>query len=220
MTYEPPVIIEPPVKADGCIIWLHGLGADGHDFEPVIPALNLHRDHGLRFVFPHAPFQPVSINAGAGMRAWYDIQHPDLTYGPDLAGIDRSIGYAGELIGRQLQAGIDSERIILAGFSQGGAIALQCGLGYPQNLGGIIALSTYLPVPGKLPEKPLAVPVFMAHGLQDPLIPADTGRRSRDFLEQAGIEVEWHEYDMPHSVCTEELRDIGLWLRNRLQPGT
>ena len=193
------------------VIWLHGLGADGHDFEPIVPELGLKAP--LRFVFPHAPVRAVTINNGARMRAWYDIFQ--FGGGPeDEAGIRASQLLVEELIQRE------KNPVFLAGFSQGGAIVLQTGLRYPDKLRGILALSTYLPLATKLSdEKSKAnqdIPIFMAHGTQDPVIPLQKAKLSREVLEQQGYQVEWHEYPMPHSVCPQEIGDIAAFIAKLL----
>lgn len=214
------VIIEPARQHRSSVIWLHGLGADGHDFEPVVPELGLPGDHGIRFIFPHAPVRPVTINGGIPMRAWYDVRHPDLRMQEDTAAIRESSAIIGDYIERELSAGIPAESIILAGFSQGGAIALYCGLRYPQKLAGILALSTYLPLPDSLADEASAAnsetPILMCHGMYDPVIPVSAGEQSRDRLQQSGYRVTWHSYPMQHAVCMEEIRLIAGWLKDRL----
>ena len=199
------------------IIWLHGLGADGHDFEPIVPELSLPPATAVRFVFPHAPIQAVTINGGARMRAWYDIGHDGRQ---DAAGIRASQSRVEALIARERGRGVAAHRIVLAGFSQGGAIALQTGLRHPDPLAGVLALSTYLPLADTLEKEASAaardVPIFMAHGVEDPLIPLARAAQSRDRLSALGYRVEWHEYPMPHSVCAEEIRDIGVCLQRAL----
>jgi phospholipase/carboxylesterase len=199
------------------IIWLHGLGADGHDFEPIVPELSLPPATAVRFVFPHAPIQAVTINGGARMRAWYDIGHDGRQ---DAAGIRASQSRVEALIARERGRGVAAHRIVLAGFSQGGAIALHTGLRHPDPLAGVLALSTYLPLADTLEKEASAaardVPIFMAHGVEDPLIPLARAAQSRDRLSALGYRVEWHEYPMPHSVCAEEIRDIGVWLQRTL----
>lgn len=205
--------------ADGAVIWLHGLGADGHDFEPVVPELGLPPTLRLRFVFPHAPVQPVTINGGFAMRAWYDIYNDGRQ---DAAGIRASQTRVEALVEREKGRSVATVRIVLAGFSQGGAIALHTGLRYPERLSGILALSTYLPLADTLAAEAhpanREVPIFMAHGTQDPLIPLARARASRDALQTLGYQVEWHEYAMPHSVCPEEIAHIGAWLIRVLAP--
>ena len=207
--------IESGPRPDAAVIWLHGLGADGHDFEPLVPELRLPARLSVRFVFPHAPVRPVTINMGAPMRAWYDI----LQLGggqEDEAGIRASQELLAGLIEREASRGVAAHRVVLAGFSQGGAIALQAGLRSAQRLAGLLALSTYLPLAATLEAERSAanrkVPIFMAHGAQDPMIPIDHARRSREGLERLGYRVEWREYPMQHSVCAEEISDIADWL--------
>jgi phospholipase/carboxylesterase len=213
----PPETIEAETATapDAAVIWLHGLGADGHDFEPVVPELRLPPRLRLRFVFPHAPVRPVTINMGMRMRAWYDILQ--MGGGPeDAVGIRASQALLEALIARERQRGIDAHRIVLAGFSQGGAIALQTGLRHSERLAGIMALSTYLPLAGSVAAERspagAGTPMFMAHGSQDPLIDIARARQSRDALLALGYTVEWREYAMPHSVCGEEIADIAAWL--------
>lgn len=216
MTQLPEAIeIETAAEPDAAVIWLHGLGADGYDFEPVVPELRLPPHLRLRFVFPHAPVRPVTINMGMPMRAWYDI----LQMGggrEDEAGIRASQAQVQSLVEREKSRGVAPQRIVLAGFSQGGAIALQAGLRHAERLGGILALSTYLPLAGSLAaERSPAnrdTPVFMAHGMQDPMIALARARESRAALEALGYAVEWKEYAMAHSVCGEEIVDIAAWL--------
>lgn len=194
------------------VIWLHGLGADGHDFEPIVPELRLSAP--VRFVFPHAPVRPVTINNGMAMRAWYDIYQ----FGggrEDEEGIRASEKAVGEMIERE-----KTGKIFLAGFSQGGAIVLQTALRYPKKLKGVLALSTYLPLAASLPKEGTSenkgIPIFMAHGTQDPVIPLQRARLSREVLEANGYKVEWHEYAMPHSVCAQEVADISAFLSRLL----
>lgn len=221
---EKPVVIDAADNADACVIWLHGLGADGHDFEPVVPEFSDGLRKRVRFIFPHAPHRPVTINGGMVMRAWYDISEPELTRQPDEKGIRASEKILTDLIDEERAGGIDAGRIVVAGFSQGGAIALHTGLRYPRKLAGILALSTYLPL-GDATEKEAAganhdIPIFMAHGSQDPVIPLSSSEASRAFLTSLGYVIETHTYPMPHSVCGEEIRDIGDWLsRILLWPG-
>jgi phospholipase/carboxylesterase len=194
------------------VIWLHGLGADGHDFEPIVPELRLSAP--LRFVFPHAPVRPVTINNGMAMRAWYDIYQ----FGggrEDEAGIRASEKSLGEMIERERTG-----KIFLAGFSQGGAIVLQTALRFPKKLAGVLALSTYLPLAATLPKEGSSenrkIPIFMAHGTQDPVIPLQRARLSREVLEANGYPVQWHEYAMPHSVCAEEVAHISAFITKLL----
>ncbi len=209
------VEIQTGARPAAAVIWLHGLGADGHDFEPVVPELRLPQTLPLRFVFPHAPIRPVTLNQGMRMRAWYDIAR--LGGGPeDEAGIRSSEGLLKSLISREMENGISLEKIVLAGFSQGGAIALQTALRYPEPLAGVLALSTYLPISQTLDkEKSRAnqnIPIFMAHGLYDDIIPLRRAEQSAKILADLGYNVEWRTYPMPHSVCAEEIADIARFL--------
>lgn len=202
------------------VIWLHGLGADGHDFAPIVDELDLPAWLELRFVFPHAPSMPVTLNGGYVMPAWYDIRHPDLTRGQDVVGIRASQRALERLIAREGKRGIPSRRIILAGFSQGGAVALHTALRYAESLAGVIALSSYLPLAETLAAEASPanrhIPIFMAHGSHDPVIPMASAAASRDVLCQAGYPVEWREYDMAHSVCQAEIAAVAAWLAGRL----
>ena len=202
--------IETGPKPEAAVIWLHGLGADGHDFEPIVPELRLKKP--VRFIFPHAPIRPVTINQGMRMRAWYDILQ--LGGGPeDEAGLRASQKITEELIAAQK---LPANRIVLAGFSQGGAIVLQTALRYPERLAGVMALSTYLPLAAKVSaersEANRDLPLFMAHGQYDELIPLQRARQSREYLEKLGYKIEWHDYPMPHSVCAPEIADISAFL--------
>jgi phospholipase/carboxylesterase len=216
----PAVVIEPPVPATASVIWLHGLGADGHDFEPIVPELEM-GDTPVRFIFPHAPERPVTINMGYVMRAWYDITAPDLSQGQDEAGTRESEQLLRDWIAHERARGIPAARIILAGFSQGGAIVLHTGLRYPEPLGGIMALSTYLPLADSVADEKHAanahLPIFMAHGSEDPIIPLALAERSRETLTTLGHAVTWQEYRMAHSVCAAEIGAIAAWLRERLE---
>jgi phospholipase/carboxylesterase len=207
--------IETRARPDAAVIWLHGLGADGRDFEAVVPELRLPARLAVRFVFPHAPVRPVTINQGMRMRAWYDIVQLG-GGGEDEAGIRASQQQLEELIAREGSRGIAPQRVVLAGFSQGGAIALQTALRFAERLAGTLALSTYLPLAAKLADERSAAnqeaPIFMAHGTHDPMIPIDRAERSRDALQELGYRVEWREYAMPHSVCAQEISDISAWL--------
>ncbi len=218
---EPQTVeIETGPNPDGSIIWLHGLGADGHDFEPIVPELRLPASLSLRFVFPHAPVRPVTINGGMSMRAWYDIFSLDRGGPVDEQGIRDSGDIATSLVRREQERGIAADRIVLAGFSQGGAIALHAALRYPEKLAGLMALSTYLPLmssfDSEVVDNPAAVngdiPVFMAHGTFDPVLPMQMGSDSRDLLQDRGFDIEWHDYPMAHAVCAEEIAHIRRWL--------
>jgi len=203
------------------IIWLHGLGADGNDFAPIVPELDL-PPTPIRFVFPHAPIQAVTINGGMRMRAWYDILDPAI-HREDERGVRASQALLEALISRENERGTPASRLVLAGFSQGGAIALQTGLRHGERIAGIMALSTYLPLAETLPAEAAAanrdVPVFMAHGAYDPIVPLFRAQESLRLMSSLGYPVEWHEYAMPHSVCPEELADLGAWLRKVIAPG-
>lgn len=217
---DPPVVIEPSKPATAAVVWLHGLGADGHDFEPVAAELGRGGLDDVRYVFPHAPMQPVTINGGMMMRAWYDVMGAELDRRADEEGVRRSAGIARALVDEQIAHGIASERVVLAGFSQGGAIALYAGLRFPFRIAGVLALSTYLPVPESLAAQAhdanRNVPILLAHGSQDPMIPLALSERSRASLEALGYVVEVHTYPMPHSVCAEEIRDVASWLHRVL----
>ena len=211
------VEIETGSPPQAAILWLHGLGADGHDFEPIVPELRLAKP--VRFVFPHAPVRPVTINQGMRMRAWYDI----FQFGggrEDDKGIRESQALIEKMIAEEVKRGIPESKIVLAGFSQGGAIVLQTALRHPKRLAGVMALSTYLPLAATLTAERNAAnaqtPIFMAHGQYDDIIPVQRAVQSRDFLEKSGYRVEWHEYPMPHSVCGEEVGDISAWLSKLL----
>lgn len=219
MSQLPECVEVGPSDAQYVVIWLHGLGADGHDFEPLVPELGL-QDKRVRFVFPHAPAQPITVNAGMPMRAWYDIRSTQIQQHEDAEGIRQSQTAVEGLIQQERQRRVPSSHIILAGFSQGGAIALHTGLRHPEPLGGILALSTYLPLVPEFEQErdPVnqTVPLFMAHGEQDPIIPLWLAEDSRYFLEQAGYSVDWHTYSMQHQVSLDEVSDIAAWLRHNI----
>jgi phospholipase/carboxylesterase len=208
--------METAPNPDAAVIWLHGLGADGHDFEPVVPQIVRRGERAWRFVFPHAPPRPVTINGGMTMRAWYDIRGFDRLSAEDEAGFLETDAAVRELIARERARGIAGERIVLAGFSQGGAVTLYTGLRYPERLAGLMALSCYLPLATRLRAErspaSAAVPIFMAHGIDDPVLPIAMGRESRDLLKESGFSVEWHQYRMPHSLSQEEVGDIRQFL--------
>jgi len=214
------VEIETGREPAASIIWLHGLGADGHDFEPIVPQLVRPGERALRFVFPHAPVRPVTINNGYAMRAWYDISGFDRRSVEDASGIRASQARIAALVARENQRGVRSERIVLAGFSQGGAMALFCGTRYPQQLAGIMALSCYQLLAAQFDAERLpanqSTPIFLAHGVQDPVVPLFLGEAARQQLQAAGYAVEWHAYSMPHAVCPPEVIDIAAWLRRVL----
>jgi len=215
---ELPSLVELATGAEpaGTVIWLHGLGADGWDFVPIVRELPLPDSLALRFVFPHAPERAVTINNGMVMRAWYDIAMNDIARLPDARGIRESQAQVEALIAREGSRGVDAARIVLAGFSQGGAIALHLGLREPRRLAGVLALSTYLPLAASLAREKSApnagLPIFMAHGSYDPVIPLAAAETSRGVLEREGFTVDWHVYPMPHSVCAPEIAAIGEWL--------
>jgi phospholipase/carboxylesterase len=200
------------------VIWLHGLGANGYDFAPVVDMLNLAQ---VRFILPHAPSMAVTRNNGYVMPAWYDLYAPSDSQKEDLAGITRSEDYLNSLIENEIKRGIASDQIVLAGFSQGGAIALHSATRYPKKLAGVLALSTYLPLKATLAKQAhaanLATPIFMAHGRADDIISLDRALASRLSLQESGFNVQWHEYPMAHSVCAEEINDIRLFLTGLLQ---
>ncbi|MCG8433393.1 MAG: alpha/beta hydrolase [Gammaproteobacteria bacterium] len=197
------------------IIWLHGLGADGHDFEPIVPEFSL--PDSVRFVFPHAPARPITANNGVPMRGWYDIVSFDKSGRADAAGIEESSQAIRALIARENERGVPAENIILAGFSQGGAIALHLGLRYSERLAGIIGLSTYLPLRAEFDaadkKANLQTPIFMAHGSLDNVLIPTWGEESSEFLKSRNYDVEWHEYPMMHQVCMQELHDLSAWIK-------
>lgn len=212
--------LETAPNPSAAVIWMHGLGADGQDFVPIVRELDLAGCPPIRFIFPHAPTMPVTINNGYVMRAWYDILGTDLAKREDEAGLRASQKAVEALIDREKSRGIAASRIVLAGFSQGCAMALQTGLRHPEPLAGLLCLSGYVPLNGMLAAERHAAnrntPIFLAHGRGDPVIPIDRAERSRDLLQALGYAVEWHEYMMPHAVCPEEVDDIGAWLRRTL----
>ncbi len=215
------VEVETGANPNGTVIWLHGLGADGHDFEAIVPELRLPASLPLRFVFPHAPVRPITINGGMEMRAWYDIVSFDKEGRADEAGIRASSALLDGLVEREQQRGIEGSKIVIAGFSQGGAIALHNVVRSPLKLCGLMALSSYLPlrdtIEADVANNPdtvdLSVPVFIGHGRSDPMVPYEGGRGSADVLNSLGYQVEWHEYPMGHSVCAKEIADISDWLQ-------
>lgn len=214
----PHITLEIGPSPQHSIIWLHGLGADGEDFVPVAEQMQL--PVAVRYIFPHAPEQPVTINGGYVMRAWYDIIATNIGAQQDEAGIRNAQAEIEKLIAQERQRGIAAQNIYLAGFSQGGAIALHTGLRHTERLGGIIALSTYLPLSRTLAAEASAanrdLPIFMAHGDADPIVPRALGKSSAQKLEELGYRLSWHEYGMPHSVCMEEINDLANWLAARL----
>lgn len=217
MNYLPTIELNPGTdKPEASVIWLHGLGADGNDFVPIAEQLNVMEHYQIRFVFPHAPVMPITVNGGMEMRAWYDIQELNLIQNEDLEGITASEKMIIALIEREESLGVKSDKIVLAGFSQGGAMSLYTGLRYPKKLGGIIALSTYLPILNNLAKErtPInqAIPIYMAHGMFDPIVPYSVGQKTKEHLIELGYNIEWHSYSMPHTVIPEEIKDIGHFL--------
>lgn len=212
---EDSVVIQPKSSHKYSVIWLHGLGADGHDFVPIVNELKLPDELGIKFIFPHAPVRPVTINGGMTMRAWFDIVTLDIGGPIDEQGIRDSEQFVNSLIDNEIQSGIASDHILLVGFSQGGAIALHCGLRYPKTLGGIVGLSTFLPLYERVHHEANSanqnIPIFMAHGKQDPFVAFQLGELTHNFLTQLGYSVEWHTYDMQHEVCSQEIDDLKSW---------
>jgi phospholipase/carboxylesterase len=209
--------IETKPNPEVAVIWLHGLGADGNDFVPLVNELDLSGLPGIRFVFPHAKTMPVTINGGYVMRAWYDISNADLSRREDEGGLRASQRDVEALIAREKARGIPASRIILAGFSQGCAMTLQTGMRHPEKLAGMLCLSGYLPLAGVAAEErsleSLGTPIFMAHGRQDGVVPFSRAQQSHEALKAMGYQVEWHEYMMQHSLCLEEVQDISKWIR-------
>lgn len=216
----PCVNVEPTSEHKATVIWLHGLGADGHDFEPIVPELKLSPELGVKFIFPHAPVMPVTINGGYEMRAWYDIRDADLANREDKEGVRHSSELVKKIIDSEIESGIPSDKIVLAGFSQGGAIALHLATRFDQKLAGIVALSTYLTMPESLSDEKteanIETPVFMAHGSQDPVVPMQRGQYSAKVLEDNGFRVNWQDYPMAHAVCLEEIQALGQYFNKVL----
>ena len=212
--------IETAPNPDAAVIWMHGLGADGHDFEPIVPELGLPATARIRFLFPHAPLRPVTVNQGHVMRAWYDIRALAGVRREDEAGVRQSARQIEALLARERQRGIAPRRIVIAGFSQGGAMALHVGLRYADRLAGILALSCYLPLSNTLPTEASPanrdVPIFWAHGLHDPMIPQAMAEQGRAQLAELGYQIDWHQYPIPHSVSAEEIADVARWLERVL----
>lgn len=202
------------------VVWLHGLGDSGHGFAPIVPELRLPANHGIRFLFPHAPERPVTVNGGMRMRAWYDIKTMDLTNRADEVGVRESASAVQQLLDKLISEGLSSERIILAGFSQGGVIALHLLPRLPYKLAGVMALSTYMCAPDKLKEESntlnKSTPALIAHGSQDPVVPMAAGQHAYHALKNAGFNVSWQDYRMPHSVCAQEVADISSFICRRL----
>lgn len=214
------ITIEPKSSVNACVIWLHGLGDSGAGFSPIVPVLNLPNGHGIRFVFPHAPEQAVTINQGYVMRSWYDIKSMDLHDRADMNGVLQSEKLVRALIEEQIDLGVPVDKIVLAGFSQGGVVSIFTGLRYEKKLAGIMALSCYLPTADKLPlELSTAnkdTPILQQHGEQDDVVPLSAGKMANELLKDAGYNIQWQTYNMPHTVINKQLDDISKWLVNRL----
>lgn len=220
MALLPFVDVPASGKAQAAVVWLHGLGDSGNGFSPIVPELRLPANAGIRFLFPHAPEIPVTINGGMRMRAWYDIKTMDLTNRADEAGVRQSATAVTALLDKLISDGIPSERIMLAGFSQGGVIALHLLPRLPYKLAGFMALSTYMACPEKLAAEQLThnknTPVFIAHGTQDPVVPLSAGQQAYNTYKAAGFNVSWRDYRMPHSVCAQEVDEISRFIQSRL----
>lgn len=218
--YLPTLEKEAPadVAVDAAVIWLHGLGAGSDDFAPVVRELDLSPHYGVRFIFPQAPAIPVSINNGFIMPAWYDISNTELDRHVDLGQLHESAARVQDLIQREAERGIAPKRIVVGGFSQGGAVALQAGLSYPQRLAGVMSLSGYFATADSIKVQPVqrGLPVLVCHGSMDPMVPEALGRKTTQTLEAMDLAAEYHSYPMPHAVCAEEVRDIGHWLQRVL----
>lgn len=214
------ITVEPNTEATACVIWLHGLGDSGAGFAPIVPALKLPTNHSIRFIFPHAPERPVTINQGYVMRAWYDIKSMDLHNRADMDGVLESEASIHQLIEEQINAGIPADKIILAGFSQGGVVTLFTGLRYPKKLAGIMALSCYLPSADKLPENlseaNRSTSILQNHGEQDEVVLISAGKMANTLLKEQNYNVEWKSYNMPHSVLPQQIDDISLWIQQQL----
>lgn len=219
MSYLACVEIEPKSTADAAVIWLHGLGADGHDFEAVVPELNLPASVAIRFIFPHAPSMPVTINGGMVMPAWYDILEMNIELKHDEQQLLNSADAISKLIDREIERGIDSRRIIIAGFSQGGAVGYQSALTYPKPLAGLLGLSSYFATSQSIVYNPAndELPIQIFHGTADPVVPESLGQQSYDLLIEKGYQANYKTYSMEHSVCMDEIADISTWLQATLQ---
>lgn len=211
-------VIDVREQPTACIIWLHGLGSNGHDFEPIIPELNLPSHLSVRFIFPHAPKRVITINGGLRMPAWYDIFAHDIDQKVDTKQLEASANDIAKFVDREIENGISSERIIIAGFSQGGAVAYQLALSYPKKLGGLIALSTYFATKKTIEYHPAnkTLPFFIGHGSDDSIVPEMLGQQAYTILKEKKYKVDYHSYPMEHSVCMEEVKDISRWIQIRL----
>ncbi|HEY9120249.1 MAG TPA: alpha/beta fold hydrolase [Marinobacter sp.] len=210
--------LETRPNPTAAVIWLHGLGASGHDFEPVVPELGLPEDAAVRFIFPHAPNMPVTINGGMTMPAWYDIKAMDIDRVVDTDQLIASADAVARLVDREIERGVKSENIVIAGFSQGGAVAYELGLSYPKRLGGILAMSTYFATAKtvELSEANRGLPISIYHGTRDPMVPESLGRLSVEKLTELGFEPSYQTFPMEHSVCLEEVQDIGKFIRKHI----
>jgi phospholipase/carboxylesterase len=218
MPLLPHIELQTDAEPDAAVIWLHGLGASGHDFEPLVPELHLPQGSGVRFIFPHAPEIPVTVNGGMVMPAWYDILEMDLDRKLDIGQLRDSAHQIQRLIDREIERGIDSRRIVVAGFSQGGAVAIEAALTYPKPLAGLLALSSYFATWESLRVNPAnaSLPIAVMHGLRDPMVPESQGRKSVERLESFGFKPVYSTYPMEHQVCLEEIADISRWLQQIL----
>ncbi len=218
MSLLPAIELETTPTPDSTVIWLHGLGADGNDFAPIVPELNLPAELAVRFIFPHAPTMPVTVNGGFVMPAWYDIMAMEIDREIDIAGLMQSAQAINAFISRELERGIDSRKIVIAGFSQGGAVAYQAALSHPKQLGGLLAMSTYLATADAITYSEInkTLPIKIQHGVHDPVVPEQLGRKSASQLTKQGYTVSYQTYPMEHAVCPEQIRDISEWLQSIL----
>ncbi len=219
MSLLPAIELETTANPNSSVIWLHGLGADGNDFAPIVPELHLPAELAIRFIFPHAPTMPVTVNGGFVMPAWYDIVEMEIDRNIDTTGLMHSAQAINAFVGRELERGIDSKKIIIAGFSQGGAVAYQVALSHEKPLGGLLAMSTYLATADTIEYNEInkAIPIKIDHGVYDPVVPERLGRKSTSQLTQQGYKVSYQSYPMEHAVCPEQIRDISEWLQGVLR---